>query len=117
MTIEECYAALEGDYADVEKRLLGESRVRKFAIRFMDDDNFDNLLAAMNSRNYKKAFDYAHTLKGVSQTLAFTKLSLVAVQITEALRNNNITLAEALLPVLSNDYKQTVRAISQLNNF
>lgn len=28
MTIEECYAALEGDYADVEKRLLGESRVR-----------------------------------------------------------------------------------------
>ena len=114
MTIQECYAAIEGDYSDVEKRLVGEDRVRKFAVRFLNDDSFNNLIAAMNDKNYKNAFEYAHTLKGVSQTLAFTKLSITAVQITDALRNNNIALAKSLLPVLSTSYQQIVKAISQV---
>ena len=40
MTIQECYQKLGGEFAQVEKRLPSVSLVRKFIIKFLDDDSF-----------------------------------------------------------------------------
>ena len=41
MTLEECYAALEGSYTDAIGRLRSEKLVRKFAIKFLADPSFN----------------------------------------------------------------------------
>ena len=40
MTIQECYAALGGDYEEVLNRLYSEALVRKFIGKFSSDPSF-----------------------------------------------------------------------------
>ena len=74
MTIQECYAALGGDYQEVLGRLCSEALVRRFVGKFLSDQSFQLLDTALSAGNYEEAFRAAHTLKGVTQNLSFTKL-------------------------------------------
>lgn len=115
MTLKECYEALEGDYEDVIKRLMSEKLVQKFVLRFLNDSSFENLVNDLKNGNYDDAFRDAHTLKGVTQNLGFTKLFLSSDSITEALREKNIDEANSLLPQVEADYNQTISAIKGLS--
>ena len=66
----------------------------------------------LDQKNYKQAFVYAHTLKGLAQTLGFTKLALCSGAVTEALRNDQYALAEIKLPDLTRAYNATISAIA-----
>ena len=70
MTIQECYAALGGDYQEVLGRLYSESLVQRFVGKFLSDPSFQLLEDSLKAENYDEAFRAAHTLKGVSQTSA-----------------------------------------------
>ena len=110
MTIQECYAALGGDYQEVLGRLCSEALVRRFVGKFLSDQSFQLLDTALSAGNYEEAFRAAHTLKGVTQNLSFTKLYQSSHEITEALRTKNYDLAVQLLPKVE-DYAQTAAAI------
>ena len=71
MSLKECYDKMGADYEDVLSRLRSEVLVRKFALKFLDDDSYANLKAAMESGNAPEAFRGAHTLKGVAQNLGY----------------------------------------------
>ena len=43
MTLQECYAALGGDYDEVIGRLRSERMVQKFVLRFLDDKSYELL--------------------------------------------------------------------------
>ena len=43
MTLQECYAALEGDYQEVLGRLYSEALVQKFVGKFLSDKSFQLL--------------------------------------------------------------------------
>lgn len=47
MSLKECYDKMGADYEDVLSRLRSEVLVRKFALKFLDDDSYANLKAAM----------------------------------------------------------------------
>ena len=111
MTIQECYTALEGDYEEVLSRLYSEALVKKFVGKFLADQSFQQLESSLNAEDYDEAFRAAHTLKGVSQNLSFTKLYHSSHEITEALRTKDYALAAQLLAPVSRDYEQTVAAI------
>lgn len=111
MTIQECYAALEGDYQEVLGRLYSEALVQKFVGKFLSDKSFQTLEDAMKEKNYEEAFRAAHTLKGVSQNLSFTKLHESSHEMTEALRTKDYDLACQLFPKVEADYTQTAAAI------
>lgn len=111
MTIQECYAALEGDYEEVLSRLYSEALVKKFAGKFLADQSFQLLESSLKSEHYDEAFRAAHTLKGVAQNLSFTKLYRSSHEITEALRTKDYARAAQLLAPVSRDYEQTVAAI------
>lgn len=66
MSLKECYDKMGADYEDVLSRLRSEVLVRKFALKFLDDDSYANLKAAMESGNAPEAFRGAHTLKTVN---------------------------------------------------
>ena len=114
MTIQECYQKLGGEFAQVEKRLPSVSLVRKFIIKFLDDDSFSKLCYAMQNGQREEAFRAAHTLKGVSANLGFSRLLASAGALTELLRAEAETIpggAAALLEEVKQDYEVTVGAI------
>ena len=111
MTIQECYAALEGNYEEVLGRLYSEALVKKFAGKFLADQSFQLLKSSLEAGSYDEAFRAAHTLKGVTQNLSFTKLYESSHAMTEALRTKNYDEAVRLLSKVEEDYDQTAAAI------
>ena len=111
MTLQECYAALEGDYQGVLGRLTSERMVQKFVLKFLDDGSYELLLRSMEEENWEEAFRAAHTIKGVCQNLDFTRLYRSSSQLSEALRNGFTPEAPALAEQVKEDYARTTAAI------
>lgn len=111
MTLQECYAAMGGDYNDAIGRLRSERLVQKFVLKFLADPSYDNLIKSMDAQQYDEAFRAAHTIKGVCQNLSFTRLLASGEKLTEALRDGPTPEAPALFAQVQADYRQTVDAI------
>ena len=111
MTLQECYAALGGDYADVATRMPRESMIQKFVLRFLSDGSYDLLCRSLEAGNYEDAFRAAHSIKGVCQNLSIDKLQASSSRLCEALRNGYTPEADALAEETAEDYRQTVAAI------
>ena len=114
MTIQECYQKLGGEFAQVEKRLPSVGLVRKFIVKFLDDDSYSKLCLAMQNGQREEAFRAAHTLKGVSANLGFSRLLASAGELTELLRAETETIpgrTADLLEEVKQDYELTVSVI------
>ena len=66
MTLQECYAAMGGNYEDAIGRLRSERLVQKFVLKFLDDGSYHLLCRSLEEKNYPEAFRAAHTIKGGS---------------------------------------------------
>ena len=117
MTLRECYEAMHGDYEGVTGRLVSESLVRKFAVKFLNDPSFGELKAAVESGDGETAFRASHTLKGICLNLGFTALYDVSSALTEKLRGNNTLDDEsrALFTRVQEEYDRTIQAIKGLD--
>lgn len=119
LTIQEVYKKINGDYEDVLTRLPREELVKKFAVKFLDDPSFDQLVKALEEDNQEEAFRAAHTLKGVCMNLGFKILYKSTYNITEALRpgNPNISKDELhnLFKQLDKDYNIVINGIKELD--
>ena len=114
MTIEQCYQEMGGNYAEVCGRLPSQRLVEKFVRKFLDDQSYTELTAAMAAGDHDVAFREAHTLKGVAANLSFTKLRASASELTETLRPETAEIpsnAEAQLEQVRLDYQHTVDTI------
>lgn len=111
MSLTECYIALGGSYEEVLSRLSSERLVNKFVLKFLTDPSYDLLVRSMESKDWLEAFRAAHTIKGVCQNLAFTRLFESSNQLSEALRNGFTPEAPALAEQVGRDYQVTVEAI------
>ena len=111
MTLQECYAAMSGNYDDAIGRLRSERLVQKFVLKFLDDGSYDLLCRSLEEKNYEEAFRAAHTIKGVCQNLSFTKLQDSGSRLCESLRNGYTPESGVLAEEVREDYAQTVAAI------
>lgn len=111
MTLQQCYAALGGDYEEVLGRLRSEGLIRKFVIKFLDDPSYDLLRSSMEAENWEEAFRGAHTIKGVCQNLSFTTLYHSSAQLCEALREGRPPQDPGLFHQVRQDYEAAVSAI------
>ena len=68
-------------------RLHSEALIRRFALKFLEDQSYIQLKQALENKNYEDAFRGAHTLKGVCQNLSFDRLYEVSHELTELLRD------------------------------
>ena len=117
MTVQECYEAFGGNYAEVIGRLRTDERVTKFLMRIPGDACLALLDESMKSRNMEEAFRAAHTLKGICMNLAITKLLGSAEKLTEALRGRK-EYGDDLVPLyecVQKDLAQTVSCIQKLD--
>lgn len=111
MTLQECYAALGGDYEEVLSRLRSENLVRKFLLKFPDDPSYNLLETSLAAEDWPEAFRGAHTIKGVCQNLSFTTLYRSSAQLCDALRGGGPLQSPDLARQVSADYEATVSAI------
>ena len=61
MTLEQVYAAIGGDYKGVMERLPSADFVRRFALKFLQDDSFPNLKKALEALDGVSAAEVSHT--------------------------------------------------------
>ncbi len=114
MTIKECYDTMGADYQNVLGRFLSEALVKKFALKFLDDDSFSNLKEALAAGNVEEAFRAAHTLKGVCLNLGFDNLYEVSSAITEVLRAGELAGTDEMIKKVEEQYNITVNAIKAI---
>ena len=116
MTIRECYESVDSNYDDVPGRLGSERLIQKFALKFLDDTSYQELVDSMKKADGESAFRAAHTLKGVCLNLGFTALGEVSSVLTEALRpNKDTTGCEAMLANVTKEYERLVQVLRQLS--
>ena len=65
---------------------MNDKLIAKFAIRFLDDPSYGQLMAAWEKGDAAEIFKAAHTMKGVCANLAFTKLTELVSEVTEEYR-------------------------------
>ncbi len=116
MTLQECYAAMGGNYEDVIGRLRSERLVQKFVLKFVDDGSYGLLCRSLEEKNYEEAFRAAHTIKGVCQNLGFTRLGDSSSALTESLRSGWTPEADRLLEQTKADYQNTVTPLQSLKD-
>ncbi len=113
MTLQECYTAIGGDYAEVSARLHSERLVKKFVLKFLDDKSYELLCTSMAEKNYDEAFRAAHTIKGVCQNLSFNRLLESSSRLSDALRHGWTPEADTVVEQVKTDYRVTVDAIQE----
>ena len=114
MTTKECFDAMGADYEGVLERFSSEALVKKFALKFLDDNSYSNLEDALADGNVENAFRAAHTLKGICLNLGLKNLYTVSSDLTEKLRGRELDGYEALYERVSEQYKITVNALKSV---
>lgn len=78
------------DLKAVLDRFMGnEELYKKFLGKFLNDQNYTNLMTNLEQKNYAEAFKCAHTLKGVSANLGLNPLFNAVSELTELLRGKS----------------------------
>lgn len=103
------------DYADAMER-FGENDAlfRRLAIKYLDDDHLNGLIAAMESQDYEAAYKNAHSLKGVAGNLSLKRLYDIASMICKDLREGEPQAAERLLPDASAAHQQAITGLAKI---
>jgi len=114
MTTREVYDSIGADFDGVMKRIPSEAIVTKFAKKFIDDPSFSQIKGFIIAKNWNEAFRMAHTLKGTSLNLGFTKLATSASALTEAMRGGVPLTDVSLYNKVVVDYNETINALKQL---
>lgn len=116
MTVKEVYEITGSDFNNVINRLMKDTLVKKFSLKFLNDKSFSELKAALNTDNLDEAFRAAHTLKGVCQNLAFTRLAGISSDITEELRSKNLEGAKSLFHEVEKRYIKLNDELAKLSS-
>lgn len=120
MTLEQCYMVIGADYEGVIERLLSEARVRKYLMKFCQDDSAAKLEAALREENYEEAFRCAHNLKGICLNLGLEKCHQSGSELCEALRDGRVDSGRMdeinrMFEAVKNDYQAIVDAAGELD--
>ncbi len=85
---------------------------------FKNDKSMEGLRGSMSARDFAAAFKDAHTLKGVTANMGFTKLADVSAKLTEILRNPPYDEAKAIeyFTLTEDAYREVIAAIEELDS-
>lgn len=105
------------EYDEVLKRFMGkEDFYLRMLKKFLDDKNYDGLKQSVEGRNWKEAFTYAHTVKGLCGNLGLGSIMEYAAPLTEELRSEPFDEESILnyMKHVAKAYDKTVEVIKSL---
>ena len=113
--LERFFSSVDSDAKEIIARLGGMPQlVERFLGKFLADESFNRLCAALAAGETKEAFREAHTLKGVCANLGIQSLFVKASAVTELLRAEKLEEARAALPELDAEYHRVVNLMNEL---
>ena len=96
-------------------RFMGnETLLERFLKKFLDDTNYEKLVAAMDAKQQEEALTAAHTLKGITGNLAMTELFALLTEQVAAFRADDWDGAVNLMPEISKSYETICAALKAL---
>lgn len=111
MDVRAAYESIGANYDDVVKRLSSPVLVERFAGKFLQDESYPKLVAAIEAGDAHEAFLAAHTLKGIALNLGLSNIAGPASELTEELRDaEELGRAPELLAPVTAAYEKTVSA-------
>ena len=114
LTLRECYLLAGESYDDLLSRLGCDEKIIYNAVKeFMLDLHYIRLLRAIENRDTETAFKAAHTMKGISANLGFTKMYSAFSLVTEELRSGNIEKAAELMTRATDEYQKIIAAFKR----
>ena len=114
MTVQEGYESMGSDFEGVLGRMGSEAMVKRFALKFLDDPSYENLVKAVEEQNAEDAFRAAHTLKGICLNLGLDRLYKVSALLTEKLRGREFDGYEEAYDEVQKEYRNTIDAIRNM---
>ena len=111
MTVQECYESIEADFEGVLGRMGSEAMVKRFALKFLDEPSYKNLVKAVEEQNAEGAFRAAHTLKGICLNLGLDRLCEASASLTERFRGREFNGYEEAYEIVQQEYQNTVDAV------
>ncbi len=116
MTLQELYAAIDGDYDQAIRVLRVEKLVDKHIRKLTANGVVEGLIEAGNGMDATELFEKAHAMKGVCANLGLTSLSVAASEIAEEYRPGNPrTMSDdevkARIAAISEMYAKTAEGI------
>ena len=109
MTTREFYESIGASYDSVLVRFGSEKMITKFAKRFADD-------TTLEEKNAKEAFRMAHTLKGICSNLGFDELYKASYDLTEDLRDGELSGYEQDYEKVCEKYKIVYDTVTKIDN-
>lgn len=116
-TLAESLAAYGIDYVDAMDRFADNADLyKKMALKYLQDDHYVDLLAAMEAKDYDTAYKEAHSLKGVSGNLSLATLYKISAIISDALHNGEPQAAQKHMEDLGKAQTKTVEGLEAWSN-
>ena len=88
----------------------------KFLKKFKADSSYEKLVKSIEEKEWNKAFEAAHTLKGITGTLALSKLHDLVSRQTDYLRgeDNDFEAAVGMMPEITEVYENVLKLIEEV---
>ncbi|MCQ2080304.1 MAG: Hpt domain-containing protein [Lachnospiraceae bacterium] len=113
--VKDVYALMGEDYDEVIGRLKKDERIEKFLIKFLETKEYNQVVEALKNDDIKAAFESAHTIKGLSLNLGFSKLGSACALFCDNIRDNVVKAPIApLMDSFSKEYENVCSAIKIL---
>lgn len=113
MNLAECYGEMGADYQGTMQRLCSEKLIERIVLKFLEDPSFGQLQEGLEMHNHQQAFQAAHTLKGISQNLGFTKLGEASAELRDSLRKALDSTAYVQFEQVKSEYTTAIRTIEK----
>lgn len=111
MTVKQFYDTIQEDYNEIYERFLMDKLIYKYVLKFDDDPSFLQLKEALEYHDEEAAFKASHTLKGICSNLSFSQLEKLSSDMTELLRQHQLSDACHLFKALETEYQRIKEAI------
>ena len=96
----------------LERMMGSEALLERLLGKFLEDENYQKLCAALDEKRQEDAVAASHTLKGVCGNLSMPALFSLFTRQVEALRAGDWTAAAALMEEIRPAYARAREAIS-----
>jgi HPt (histidine-containing phosphotransfer) domain-containing protein len=80
--------------------------------KFITDTNLDEILVSVQSADYKKAQEQAHTLKGISANLSLTELYKQTLELETQIKAGSVN--QDIQESIKNCYAETVTLVKKV---
>ena len=74
MDVKQFYLKTNSNYEEALSRMMNDFLIEKLVSKFISNNQYADLIATYEAKDYQAVFNNAHALKGVTGNLALTSL-------------------------------------------